>query len=412
MMTFRLLEFLTYLCCGLVCLILGIILLGVRNNYSGKGSAFLNVKRNVAYATFLDVFNCCVVIFLQYWKADYLLVNYFQAPLLFFFQMFMATLAALELFRCPEIKRSTVYSLLLPVCILGLIHYISFFVKYGLIFDVEAYYEYVHTSFARGLQYMLYAVILVEIVCLGGLLTRSVVQYNKKLESYFTGNTLMSGKRLTSWLWGYFLYAILSIIQLVCFNEYLLIPLMIICNILYVPFVIALINLYRLFENLSPAFTYLDSADFHKVVPYGRVSAIPVSETEEASSADGYKAESLPEKKDAERQISIDSIVTEWKNRSEKQYLKEGITIADVAKSMGVSPRLLSDFLNNVYDMNFNSWINSLRISDIQAKMLAEPKLTLAELADYSGFTDASALSKAFKKVTGITPSAYRQKNS
>ena len=120
----------------------------------------------------------------------------------------------------------------------------------------------------------------------------------------------------------------------------------------------------------------------------------------------------MPEKTDTERQISIDSIVTDWKKRSVKQYLKEGITLADVAKSMGVSPRLLSDFLNNVYDMNFNSWINSLRINDVQAKMLAEPKLTLAELADYSGFTDASALSKAFKKVTGLTPSAYRQKNS
>ncbi len=412
MMTFRLLEFLTYLCCGLVCLILGIVLLGVRNNYTGKGAAFLNVKRNVAYATFLDVFNCFVVIVLQYWRADYLIVNYFQAPLLFFFQMFMATLAALELFRCPELKRSTVCSLLLPACTLGLVHYASFFVKYGLIFDVDAYYEYVHTSFARCLQYMLYAVILVEIMYLGALLTKSVAQYNKKLESYFTGNTLMSGKRLTSWLWGYFLYAVLSIVQLVCFKEELLIPLMIVCNVLYIPFVIALINLYRLFENLSPAFTYMDSSDFHKSVPYGRVSSIPVSETEEATTSDGYTEAVSDKTEDTDRQISIDSIVTDWKNRSERQYLEEGITIADVAKSMGVSPRLLSDFLNNVYDMNFNSWINSLRINDVQMKMLAEPKLTLAELADYSGFTDASALSKAFKKVTGLTPSTYRKKNS
>ncbi len=410
MMTFRLLEFLTYLCCGLSCLILGIVLLGVRNNYSGEGRAFLNVKRNVAYATFLDVFNAIVVIMLQYWKADYLLVYYFQAPLLFFFQMFMATLAALELFRCPEIKKRTVYSLLVPVCTLGLIHYVAFFVEYGLVFDVEAYYEYVQTPFARTVQLLLYAFILIEILCLGGLLTKSVVQYNKKLESYFTGNTLMSGKRLTSWLWGYFLYAILSIAQLVCFDEYWMVALMIICNILYIPFVISLINLYRLFDKLSPAFTYMDSVDFHKTVPYGRVSAIPVSDDEQS---DVYNIVATSEKNsEGERQISIDSIVTEWKNRPQRQYLEEGITIADVAKSMGVSPRLLSDFLNNVYDMNFNSWINSLRISDVQAKMLAEPRLTLAELADYSGFTDASALSKAFKKVTGHTPSNFRKKNS
>ncbi len=410
MMTFRLMEFLTYLCCGLVCLILGIVLLGVRNNYSGIGEHFMNVKRNVAYATFLDVFNCFVVIGLQYWRADYFLVNYFQAPLLFFFQMFMATLAALELFHCPEINKRTVYSLLLPACLLGIAHYTAFFVKYGLIFDVEAYYEYVHTTFARCTQYMLYAVVLAEIIRLGALLTKSVVLYNKKLESYFTGNTLMSGKRLTSWLWGYFLYAILSILQLLCFNGRVLIPLMIICNILYIPFVISLINLYRLFEKLSPAFTYLDSDDFHKTVPYGRVSSIPVVDDEDYQSVTEPEA-SVEKTSEQKPGISIDSIVTEWQNRSEKQYLEEGVTIADVAKSMGVSPRLLSDYLNNVYEMNFNSWINSLRIKDVQAKMTAEPTLTLAELADYSGFTDASALSKAFKKVTGHTPSAFKKNN-
>ena len=65
-------------------------------------------------------------------------------------------------------------------------------------------------------------------------------------------------------------------------------------------------------------------------------------------------------------------------------------------------------FLNNVYGMNFNLWINSLRVEEIRKMLDAGNKSSLSELAHLSDFTDASALSKAFKKIVGVSPTQYK----
>ena len=52
---------------------------------------------------------------------------------------------------------------------------------------------------------------------------------------------------------------------------------------------------------------------------------------------------------------SIDNIVTEWTQRADKPYLKESITIMQVAEQMGLNTRLLSNYLNSVKGRNFNA---------------------------------------------------------
>ena len=108
----------------------------------------------------------------------------------------------------------------------------------------------------------------------------------------------------------------------------------------------------------------------------------------------------------------IDEIVKQWSESPDKLYLTEGITLSSAADSMGVSPRLLSDFLNNIYEMNFNTWIKSLRVEEVKRLLRqTEPKMTLLDIAALTGFPDASSMSKAFKLFTGMTPSAYRTSN-
>ena len=105
---------------------------------------------------------------------------------------------------------------------------------------------------------------------------------------------------------------------------------------------------------------------------------------------------------------SFESVVTAWRENENKYFMRDGLTLGDTADQMGLNPRHLSDFLNSVYGMNFNLWINSLRVEEIRKMLDAGNKSSLSELAQLSGFTDASALSKAFKKIVGVSPTQYK----
>ena len=396
-MTLKLLEFLTYLCCGIICLVMGIVLLGVHYDYSEVSSkGYASGKKFVAYAAFLDVFNDAAVIFLQNFHADYLLVNYYLSPLIFFFQALMGASSMLFLLRYPRITMKKVYLFLIPVLLVSTAHYAGFFIRYGFVFDVELYSEYVMTSFSRILRYMLYAIIFVELGYLGMWLVEGCRSYNRMIGAYYSGNDMLKNKKLTSVLYAYFLYLALSAVNLLSFSEEIIMVQMWVTTALFIVFAIALINLQRLFSLVSPAFTYQQ-----ELLETETPQKSPAAHKSEA-------AEPAEQDKTPGKSASIDEIVRTWMNSSKKLYLQEGLTLGDTANQMGISQRLLSDFLNNIYDMNFNSWINGLRIEEIQKQLASGTKSSMAELAQMAGFADASAMSKAFKKITGMTPSHYR----
>lgn len=110
----------------------------------------------------------------------------------------------------------------------------------------------------------------------------------------------------------------------------------------------------------------------------------------------------------AQRPLVIETIAEQWSRRSDKPFLKEGITLASAAEDMGVSARLLSQYINSIHRQNFNTWVNGMRVDEIKRVMESEPDVTVAQLAQRTGFTDASAMAKVFRRFTGITPRQYR----
>ena len=62
--------------------------------------------------------------------------------------------------------------------------------------------------------------------------------------------------------------------------------------------------------------------------------------------------------------------------------------------------------------MNFVSFVNSYRIAEAK-KLLLDPNkynLTIEAIGNESGFKSKSAFNGAFKKITGMTPSAFVKK--
>jgi AraC-like DNA-binding protein len=95
----------------------------------------------------------------------------------------------------------------------------------------------------------------------------------------------------------------------------------------------------------------------------------------------------------------------------DKPYLDPLLSLGDLAKKTLIPAHYLSQVLNSHFGMNFFDFVNSYRIRESR-RLLAEtgngPRTILDVLLE-SGFNSKSVFNAAFKKHTGLTPSAYKK---
>jgi AraC-like DNA-binding protein len=102
-----------------------------------------------------------------------------------------------------------------------------------------------------------------------------------------------------------------------------------------------------------------------------------------------------------------------WREKiiEEKLYLKEQVTLEEIAQTLQISRTTLSNLINAEEKQNFYGWINCLRIEHAKTIIAENPDYTVAQIARLTGFTETSNFSRTFKKVTGYTPSGWRSAN-
>jgi len=94
-----------------------------------------------------------------------------------------------------------------------------------------------------------------------------------------------------------------------------------------------------------------------------------------------------------------------------KPYLDSNLRMSQLADELSISSNQLSQVLNQELDKNFNEFINSYRVKEVQER-LKENKfqnLTILAIAEDSGFNSKNAFNRAFKYYTGVTPSQYKK---
>jgi len=91
-------------------------------------------------------------------------------------------------------------------------------------------------------------------------------------------------------------------------------------------------------------------------------------------------------------------------------FIKMGYSINDLSSEVNIPVYLLSSFINEEYQINFNEWINDFRIDYLTNLLKTSPKhlkFTLESLGKQVGFSSRSAFNIAIKKRTGKTPSEF-----
>jgi AraC-like DNA-binding protein len=94
---------------------------------------------------------------------------------------------------------------------------------------------------------------------------------------------------------------------------------------------------------------------------------------------------------------------------SEKTYRESELTLAGLADLLDVHPNNLSQVINSYENKNFYDYINQLRVEDFKhiVHLPKNRQFTLLSLAFEAGFNSKTAFNRNFKKVTGLSPSAY-----
>ncbi|MEO8760050.1 MAG: AraC family transcriptional regulator [Bacteroidia bacterium] len=94
----------------------------------------------------------------------------------------------------------------------------------------------------------------------------------------------------------------------------------------------------------------------------------------------------------------------------DKLYLQSNISLDMVSSASGLSKHYISQAINENLQMNFFEYINILRITEAR-ELLLKPKeeLNIIEVAYQVGYNNKVSFNKAFKNITGQTPTEFRQ---
>jgi len=96
-----------------------------------------------------------------------------------------------------------------------------------------------------------------------------------------------------------------------------------------------------------------------------------------------------------------------------KIHKQENISLVIVAKKLHINAKELSQAINRKTGYNFNTFINFHRIEEMKL-LLSDPNQkdkSILQIAYEVGFNSKGSFYPLFKKLTGMTPLAYRKKN-
>jgi AraC-like DNA-binding protein len=93
-------------------------------------------------------------------------------------------------------------------------------------------------------------------------------------------------------------------------------------------------------------------------------------------------------------------------------YIKNNLTADDLSQSTmaemaGISKDYFSRIFKNVTGMNYNKWLNTIRLEKA-SELLTEEGHTLTEIAMLSGFQSIPSFNRVFREEKGMAPGEYR----
>lgn len=102
------------------------------------------------------------------------------------------------------------------------------------------------------------------------------------------------------------------------------------------------------------------------------------------------------------------AIETKFLLEHEELFKDPEINLDIMAKKLGTNRSYMARVMKAEYEMTFSEFVTSARVAYAQKQLLSTNK-TIEDIAQDSGFKDATALHRAFKKIENDTPDHWRK---
>ena len=160
-----------------------------------------------------------------------------------------------------------------------------------------------------------------------------------------------------------------------------------------------------LFLSLSVFVILIGYFGLKQKIIYGNEDIIaPVGSSNTQTKYAGSKLSDIEEKQLADQlKKHIDS---------SKSYLNPDLTLAQLAAEIGISSHILSQVINEQFNLNFFDFVNQYRVDEFKQRIVNPnyESYSLLGIAFDCGFNSKSAFNRIFKKSTSLTPSQYKEK--
>lgn len=406
-----------------VCATIGTLFLltPLRKDKEGKIDSYIKTRLCLAASAFIEGLASLLYTVRIVNEVPHLALDHFTGPLFMYFSICIDMTAIIYLLHGKQPKLRTAILFISPVLLVWLIHILLFIPEYGFTFSARAYNEFLTTTPAAITCYALYAVFVVEFIYILKSVNQQIIRFKEHIDNYCSGKSRSQSRWLIAVVISIVTYYIIDIVDM-CISTPMMDSIVLwLLSLIFIVNSMTFIMCREIYWNISPAFA-TDKIPLQRAItaedpyPQAEIQAqvakvrryyergIPyyaISQIEKNDETDTQQPKSDPN--------SIDNIVTEWTQRADKPYLKESITIMQVAEQMRLNTRLLSNYLNSVKGRNFNAWINYLKVEETKLLLLADRSVSLSDIAYKMGFTDLASMSKIFKSIEGMPPSVYRQ---
>ena len=90
------------------------------------------------------------------------------------------------------------------------------------------------------------------------------------------------------------------------------------------------------------------------------------------------------------------------------EHITEHYTIAELAERFEISPTAMKKCFKGIYGVPIYTYVRTYRLQ-IAEKLLRESKLSIAEIAAKTGYSNPNKFTSAFRSEYGITPTEYKK---
>lgn len=160
-------------------------------------------------------------------------------------------------------------------------------------------------------------------------------------------------------------------------------------------------------KRFSHLVNYLKEREQEKEIKKQKQESIEIEESVKTTQKETSLGHTIPKASSLLKESEEHLLNALEKFESSKKFLNKDMSLGKLAAQLNTNTKYLSEVINRQKEMNFNAYINRLRIDYITTKMKEDPaylNYKVSYLAEECGYSSHSTFTTVFKSIVGVSP--------